>query len=148
MKQNLTIKGKLSCIGMRLNQKSKSRQINSSLGYFDLGSKTVVPYNLKNFLRSLKMNPSVDSGKVINSHGLVTLTDKINNRRKMNPQTTDSLMENQSRLVSFQKQSSSFSLELPLGKFQEQSGRTVAIGINQDLMKPYEVKKSLQNDDT
>ena len=61
MKQNSTTKGKLACIGMRLSRKSKSRQTNSSFGYFDLGNKTVVPYNLKHLLRSFPVGGNMAS---------------------------------------------------------------------------------------
>ena len=46
---------------MRLSRKSKSRQTNSSFGYFDLGNKTVVPYNLKHLLRSFPVGGNMAS---------------------------------------------------------------------------------------
>jgi len=90
MKQNSTTKGKLACIGMRLSRKSKSRQTNSSFGYFDLGNKTVVPYNLKHLLRSFPVggnmasfpeeanSPTGDPSRVV-----LGLSKRISNRRNL-----------------------------------------------------------------
>ena len=42
-------KGKL--VGIATKLPTKSRQANSSIGYFDLNGKTILPYNLKHYLR-------------------------------------------------------------------------------------------------
>ena len=47
MNQKVTTKGKI--IGVTVNN-SKSRQSNSSIGYFDLDDKSIIPYNLKHYL--------------------------------------------------------------------------------------------------
>ena len=47
----IIIKGKL--VGLGLKQQLKSRQTNSSIGYFDLNGKAIVPYNLKQYLRAM-----------------------------------------------------------------------------------------------
>ena len=92
MKQNSTTKGKLACIGMRLSRKSKSRQTNFSFGYFDLGNKTVVPYNLKHLLRSFPVGGNMASFpeeanwvvKLPNSSQVVLgLSKRISNRRNL-----------------------------------------------------------------
>ena len=51
MNQMIIIKGKL--VGLGLKQQLKSRQTNSSIGYFDLNGKAIVPYNLKQYLRAM-----------------------------------------------------------------------------------------------
>ena len=51
MNQTIMLKGKL--VGLRLKKTTKSRQANSSIGYFELNGKTIVPYNLKHYLRVL-----------------------------------------------------------------------------------------------
>ena len=43
-------RGQLTCIEVK---SLKSRQTNSFLGYFDLGEKTLVPYNLKHLFRTV-----------------------------------------------------------------------------------------------
>ena len=48
MNQMIIIKGKLVGLGLK-----KSRQKNSSIGYFDLNGKAIVPYNLKQYLRAM-----------------------------------------------------------------------------------------------
>ena len=53
MNQTIMIKGKL--IGLHLKKKTKSRQANSSIGFFELNGKTIVPYNLKHYLRTINM---------------------------------------------------------------------------------------------
>jgi hypothetical protein len=97
MKQNSTTKGKLACIGMRLSRKSKSRQTNSSFGYFDLGNKTVVPYNLKHLLRSFPVGGNMASSpeeansptgdRVVllpnSSQVVLGLSKRISNRRNL-----------------------------------------------------------------
>ena len=50
MNQTIMLKGKL--VGLRLKKTTKSRQANSSIGYFELNGKTIVPYNLKHYLRT------------------------------------------------------------------------------------------------
>ena len=47
MNQKVTTKGKI--IGVTVNN-AKSRQSNSSIGYFDLDDKSIIPYNLKHYL--------------------------------------------------------------------------------------------------
>jgi len=47
MNQKVTTKGKI--IGIAVNN-AKSRQSNSSIGYFDLDDKSIIPYNLKHYL--------------------------------------------------------------------------------------------------
>ena len=85
MKQNSTTKGKLACIGMRLSRKSKSRQTNSSFGYFDLGNKTVVPYNLKHLLRSFPVGGNTASfpEEATSSQVVLGLSKRISNRRNL-----------------------------------------------------------------
>ena len=51
MNQMIIIKGKL--VGLGLKQQLKSRQTNSSIGYFDLNGKAIVAYNLKQYLRAM-----------------------------------------------------------------------------------------------
>jgi hypothetical protein len=75
MKQNSTTKGKLACIGMK---SSKSRQTNSSFGYFDLGKKEIVAYNLKHLL--LLHN---DPTPLALPSKMGTLANKVNSRRKL-----------------------------------------------------------------
>ena len=49
-KQNFSVtKGKL--LGIATKLPTKSRQANSSVGYFDLNGKTILSYNLKHYLR-------------------------------------------------------------------------------------------------
>ena len=49
-KQNFSVtKGKL--LGIATKLPTKSRQANSSVGYFDLNCKTILSYNLKHYLR-------------------------------------------------------------------------------------------------
>jgi len=43
------IKGKLLTLCVR--KKTKSRQANSSIGYFEINGKAIVPYDLKHYLR-------------------------------------------------------------------------------------------------
>ena len=59
MNQTIMLKGKL--VGLRLKKTTKSRQANSSIGYFELNGKTIVPYNLKHYLRTTN---NLDLGKV------------------------------------------------------------------------------------
>ena len=56
-KQNFSVtKGKL--LGIATKLPTKSRQANSSVGYFDLNGKTILSYNLKHYLRlSLTISP-------------------------------------------------------------------------------------------
>ena len=63
MNQTIMLKGKL--VGLRLKKTTKSRQANSSIGYFELNGKTIVPYNLKHYLRTTNSPPvgGMDLGK-------------------------------------------------------------------------------------
>ena len=49
MNQLIMIKGKLLTLCVR--KKTKSRQANSSIGYFEINGKAIVPYDLKHYLR-------------------------------------------------------------------------------------------------
>ena len=58
MNQMIVTKGKL--LGIGLKKHAKMRKGNSSLGYFDLNGKTIIPYNLKHYLRlTTKLSPSL-----------------------------------------------------------------------------------------
>ena len=58
MNQMIVTKGKL--LGIGLKKHAKMRKGNSSLGYFDLNGKTIIPYNLKHYLRlTTKISPSL-----------------------------------------------------------------------------------------
>ena len=111
MKQNSTTKGKLACIGMRANRKSKSRQTNSSFGYFDLGNKAIVPYNLKHLLRSLENVTIQEQIASSSTPKMGTLANKVNSRRKLAVVglKTDYL----TFVASPPQQLGAFSLELP-----------------------------------
>jgi hypothetical protein len=81
MKQNSITKGKLACIGMK---SSKSRQTNSSFGYFDLGEKEIVAYNLKHLLRGLDLHTAKGTVVATSSTSKTgTLANKIHSRRKL-----------------------------------------------------------------
>ena len=57
MNQTIVTKGKLLGIGLKKN--TKIRKGNSALGYFDLNGKTIIPYNLKHYLRiTTSVSPS------------------------------------------------------------------------------------------
>ena len=60
MNQKVTTKGKI--IGVTVNN-SKSRQSNSSIGYFDLDDKSIIPYNLKHYLSNTLCLTSSAVGK-------------------------------------------------------------------------------------
>ena len=54
----IVTQGKL--LGIGLKKHAKMRKGNSSLGYFDLNGKTIIPYNLKHYLRlTTKISPSL-----------------------------------------------------------------------------------------
>ena len=65
MNQKVTTKGKI--IGVTVNN-PKSRQSNSSIGYFDLDDKSIIPYNLKHYLSNT-----------------LCLTSSVNAKRKASP---------------------------------------------------------------
>merc|ERR1719424_1692188 len=60
MNQKVTTKGKI--IGVTVNN-AKSRQSNSSIGYFDLDDKSIIPYNLKHYLSNTLCLTSSAGGK-------------------------------------------------------------------------------------
>ncbi len=60
MNQKVTTKGKI--IGVTVNN-PKSRQSNSSIGYFDLDDKSIIPYNLKHYLSNTLCLTSSAGGK-------------------------------------------------------------------------------------
>ena len=91
----LVTKGKL--LGIGLKKQAKIRKGNSSLGYFDLNGKTIIPYNLKHYLRlTTKISPSLMQGisptiqKTYSEHqGKILLNDSSSLRSKLEKRLQD-----------------------------------------------------------
>ncbi len=56
------ISSKHQLVGLRLKKQNKSRQANSSIGYFEIDGKAIVPYNIKHYLR-VTSSPYGESGR-------------------------------------------------------------------------------------
>ena len=157
---------------------SKSRQTNSSFGYFDLGKKEIVAYNLKHLLLlSLRSNGHNDPTPLALPSKMGTLANKVNSRRKLaivGPKTdhlTVPFVRNiptvrcRSAATWYHGKSNkdlgieprsplpkptSFYLELPWGDadLHTMKGLQSKAKHTTTYLAPHEVKKSLQNDDT
>ena len=72
MNQIKITKGKL--LGIALKEQVKSRQAKSSIGYFDLNGKSIVPYDLKHYLRITTNNKECNA--VASSNGPYSVIKK------------------------------------------------------------------------
>ena len=120
MNQTIMLKGKL--VGLRLKKTTKSRQANSSIGYFELNGKTIVPYNLKHYLRTTN---NLDLGKVCEDLDI-----------KQNEKSQVEAFGSEHEIFEFPWLKSTLSSTVPQMNSQSLKGAA-----NELVISPHEVKK-------
>ena len=130
MNQTIMLKGKL--VGLRLKKTTKSRQANSSIGYFELNGKTIVPYNLKHYLRT--------------TNSSVNLIDRIINI-KQSQKTSNTPCNSLGCKLSVETFSSEHEIfEFPwlkstLSSTVQMNNQSLKGSVNELVISPHEVKK-------